>query len=139
MATDHAPHTLEEKANKYFLAPSGGPLIEHSLIAMLEMAHQGIFSKELVVEKMCHAPAQLFQIEKRGFIKEGYYADLVLVAPHQKNTISDASVHYKCQWSPFSGTTFSHAVTHTLINGQVVFEKGFINPNRSGMPLTFNR
>ena len=139
VATDHAPHALEEKNNDYFQCPSGGPLVEHSLIVMLEMAQQGVFSTEMVVEKMCHAPAQLFQIEKRGFINEGYYADLVLVAPHQKNTISDESVLYKCQWSPFSGTTFSHRVTHTIINGHVAYENGEINPERAAMPLTFNR
>lgn len=139
VATDHAPHTIEEKNNDYFQCPSGGPLIEHSLIAMLEMAQQGIFSKELVVEKMCHAPARLFQIEKRGFIKEGYYADLVLVAPNQKNTIHDESVHYKCQWSPFSGNTFSHRVTHTIVNGHIAYEDGRINPTRYAMPLVFNR
>ncbi|SFE18878.1 dihydroorotase [Thermophagus xiamenensis] len=139
VATDHAPHTIEEKNNDYFQCPSGGPLIEHSLIAMLEMAQLGIFSKELVVEKMCHAPARLFQIEKRGFIKEGYYADLVLVTPNQKNTIHDESVHYKCQWSPFSGTTFSHRVTHTIVNGHIAYEDGRINPTRYAMPLVFNR
>lgn len=139
VATDHAPHTIEEKNNDYFQCPSGGPLIEHSLIAMLEMAQLGIFSKELVVEKMCHAPARLFQIEKRGFIKEGYYADLVLVTPNQKNTIHDESVHYKCQWSPFSGTTFSHRVTHTIVNGHIAYEVGRINPTRYAMPLVFNR
>ena len=139
VATDHAPHTIEEKNNDYFQCPSGGPLIEHSLIAMLEMAQQGIFSKELMVEKMCHAPARLFQIEKRGFIKEGYYADLVLVAPNQKNTIHDESVHYKCQWSPFSGTTFSHRVTHTIVNGHIAYENGRVNPTRYAMPLEFNR
>lgn len=139
VATDHAPHTIEEKNNDYFQCPSGGPLIEHSLIAMLEMAQQGIFSKELVVEKMCHAPARLFQIEKRGFIKEGYYADLVLVTPNQKNTIHDESVHYKCQWSPYSGTTFSHRVTHTIVNGHIAYEVGRINPTRYAMPLVFNR
>lgn len=139
VATDHAPHTIEEKNNDYFQCPSGGPLIEHSLISMLEMAQQGIFSKELVVEKMCHAPARLFQIEKRGFIKEGYYADIVLIAPNQMNTIHDESVHYKCQWSPFSGTTFSHRVTHTIVNGHIAYENGRVNPTRYAMPLEFNR
>ncbi len=139
VATDHAPHTLEEKSNPYFKAPSGGPLVEHSLTAMLEMAGQGIFTKEMVIDKMCHAPAKMFAIEKRGFIREGFYADLVLIAPNQKNIIEDASVHYKCKWSPFSGTTFSHRVTHTFINGLPAFENGQLNDEKHGMPLKFNR
>jgi dihydroorotase len=110
IATDHAPHTLEEKNNTYFKAPSGGPLVQHSLVAMMEMADQGIFTKELVVEKMSHAPAVLFRVEKRGFIREGYYADLVLLNPKAHETVKDESVKYKCGWSPFSGTTFKHAV-----------------------------
>lgn len=139
VATDHAPHTLDEKNNNYFNAPSGGPLVEHSLIAMLEMAAQGIFPKELVVEKMCHAPARMFNIDRRGFIKEGYYADLALIVPGQKNTISDESVHYKCRWSPFSGTTFSHKVTHTIINGRIVYEKGQFATEPESMSLQFIR
>ena len=139
VATDHAPHTLDEKNNNYFNAPSGGPLVEHSLIAMLEMAAQGIFPKELVVEKMCHAPARMFNIDRRGFIKEGYYADLALIVPDQKNIISDESVHYKCRWSPFSGTTFSHKVTHTIINGRIVYEKGQFATEPESMSLQFIR
>lgn len=139
VATDHAPHTLNEKNNTYFKAPSGGPLVEHSLLAMLEMAQKGIFSKELVIDKMCHAPSKLFQVEKRGFIREGYYADLVLVTPNQQNTIEDNSVHYKCKWSPFSGTTFSHRVTHTFVNGYLAFENGKLNAEKHGKPLIFNR
>ncbi|WP_016775961.1 dihydroorotase [Anaerophaga thermohalophila] len=139
VATDHAPHTLDEKNNNYFNAPSGGPLVEHSLIAMLEMAEQGIFPKELVVEKMCHAPARMFNIDRRGFVKEGYYADLALIAPEQMNTISDESVHYKCKWSPFSGITFSHKVTHTIINGLIIYEKGQFATEPESMSLQFIR
>lgn len=139
VATDHAPHTLEEKNNNYFQAPSGGPLVQHSLQAMLELSVQGIFTKEMVVEKMCHAPADLFGVEKRGYIQEGYFADLVIIDPHQKETVEDTSVHYKCGWSPFSGTTFSHRITHTFVNGHPAYANGVINRNQNGMMLTFNR
>ena len=139
VATDHAPHTLDEKNNSYFHAPSGGPLVQHSLQAMLELSAKGVFTKEMVVDKMCHAPARLFGIEKRGFIREGYFADLVLVAPDQQELVEDASVHYKCGWSPFSGTSFSHRITHTFVNGYPVYADGTINRNQQGMMLTFNR
>lgn len=139
VATDHAPHTSAEKNNRYFQAPSGGPLVQHSLQAMLELSQQGIFTKELVVEKMCHAPAKLFGVEKRGFIKEGYYADLIIVSPNQKELVEDTSVHYKCGWSPFSGTTFSHKITHTFVNGHLAFSNGKINRDQKGMMLTFKR
>lgn len=137
VATDHAPHTLEEKNNNYFKAPSGGPLVQHALIAMLEMAEQGIFTRELVVEKMSHAPATLFRIEKRGYIREGYYADLVLLNPNANETITDESVRYKCGWSPFSGTTFKHAVKNTWVNGQLVYENGIIHSKQKGERLVF--
>ncbi|WP_291862221.1 dihydroorotase [Marinilabilia sp.] len=139
VATDHAPHTAEEKNKSYFQAPSGGPLVQHSLQAMLELSQQGIFTKELIVEKMCHAPAKLFGVEKRGFIREGYYADLVIVSPNQKELVEDASVHYKCGWSPFSGTTFSHKITHTFVNGHLAYSNGKINRDQKGMMLTFKR
>ncbi len=139
VATDHAPHALDEKNNSYFHAPSGGPLVQHSLQAMLELSAKGVFTKEMVVDKMCHAPARLFGIEKRGFIREGYFADLVLVAPDQQELVEDASVHYKCGWSPFSGTSFSHRITHTFVNGYPVYADGTINRNQQGMMLTFNR
>ena len=139
VATDHAPHTLEEKNNSYFKAPSGGPLVQHSLSAMLELSKQGIFSKELIIDKMCHAPALLYGVEKRGFIKEGYFADLVLVSPDQEESVNDASVFYKCGWSPFSGTTFSHKITHTFVNGHLAYSNGILNRDKNGMRLTFNR
>ncbi len=138
VATDHAPHTLEEKQQGYFISPSGGPLIQHSLIAMLEMVDQGVFTKEMVVEKMCHAPATLFRIEKRGFIREGYFADLVIVDPKAPQTIVDSEVLYKCKWSPFSGTTLQNSVTHTWVNGQLVFENGTIHEGIKGQRLSFN-
>lgn len=139
VATDHAPHALDEKNYSYFHAPSGGPLVQHSLQAMLELSAKGVFTKEMVVDKMCHAPARLFGVEKRGFIREGYFADLVLVAPDQQELVEDASVHYKCGWSPFSGTSFSHRITHTFVNGYPVYADGTINRNQQGMMLTFNR
>lgn len=138
VATDHAPHTLDEKQQGYFISPSGGPLIQHSLIAMLELVDQGVFTKELLVEKMCHAPATLFRIEKRGFIREGYFADLVIVDPKAPQTIVDSEVLYKCKWSPFSGTTPQNSVTHTWVNGQLVFENGTIHEGIKGQRLSFN-
>jgi dihydroorotase len=139
VATDHAPHTLEEKSNTYFNAPSGGPLVEHSLIAMMEMASKGIFSKEMVIDKMCHAPAKLFQVEKRGFIREGYFADLVILSPETPTLVSDESVHYKCQWSPFSGIRFSHKVMHTFVNGHLAYSNGTFDESKTGNSLKFNR
>lgn len=137
IATDHAPHTLEEKKQSYFKAPSGGPLVQHALIAMLEKAKQGLISIERVVEKMAHAPAILFQIEKRGFIREGYFADLVVV--EQKNNFVDKSnILYQCGWSPFEGTNFSHSVTKTFVNGNLVWDNAIIEVG-IGKRLTFNR
>ncbi|HKK81261.1 MAG TPA: dihydroorotase, partial [Prolixibacteraceae bacterium] len=117
VATDHAPHTIEEKENTYFKCPSGGPLVQHSLPVMLEMVSQGVFSYEQVVTKMCHAPAQLFNIENRGFIRKGYKADLVLVSTRNAWKVERESIEYKCKWSPFEGTTFNHKVEYTFVNG----------------------
>ncbi len=139
VATDHAPHTLEEKTNTYFKAPSGGPLVQHSLPAMLEMSRQGKISVEKTVEKMCHAPARLFRIRERGFLREGYYADLVLVDPEKPSTVTTGNLHYKCGWSPFEGVTFSHSVTHTFVNGALVFHNGTIFPEVRGKRLLFDR
>ena len=138
VATDHAPHTLKEKNNNYFNAPSGGPLIQHSLIAMMEMAEKGIFTKEMVVDKMSHAPATLFKIKKRGFIRKGYYADLVLLDPKANETVTDETVRYKCKWSPFSGTRFTHAVKKTWVNGNLVYNDGNINTSKKGKRLLFD-
>ena len=137
IATDHAPHTLEEKQNSYFKAPSGGPLVQHSLVAMLELSQQGRLSPEMVVEKMCHAPARLFRVKERGFIREGYFADLVLVNPADEWCVSPENILYKCGWSPFEGTSFSHRVTHTFINGELAYENGVINPEVRGRRLEF--
>jgi dihydroorotase len=139
VATDHAPHTLQEKQNTYFKTPSGGPLVQHSLVAMLELCKEGKITVEQVVTKMCHAPADLFKINKRGYIREGYFADLVIVNPSSPWTVSTNNLFYKCGWSPFTGTTFSSQIIQTLVNGQVVFDRGQFDDSHKGMRLTFNR
>ncbi len=139
VATDHAPHTLEEKAKPYYQAPSGGPMVQHSLIAMLEFYHRKKISLEQVVEKMCHNPALLFQVEKRGFIREGYFADLVLVHLQDKWTVEKSGLYYKCGWSPMEGEEFSSRVMTTFVNGHKVFEKDTFNESKKGKRLTFNR
>lgn len=139
VATDHAPHTLQEKEHSYFKAPSGGPLVQHSLTAMLEMSKKGLISVERVVEKMCHAPADLFRIDRRGYIREGYYADLVLVDPAHQWVVSPENILYKCGWSPFEGMSFSHQVTATFVNGCLVYAEGEIVSENIGKRLTFNR
>jgi dihydroorotase len=137
IATDHAPHTLEEKNNTYFKAPSGGPLVQHSLVAMLEMSRKGFISVEKVIQKMCHAPADLFRIDRRGYIREGYFADLVLVDPNQSWMVSSENILYKCGWSPFEGVEFSHSVVSTFVNGELVFDNGEIKNNVLGSRLGF--
>ncbi len=139
IATDHAPHTLEEKHQVYTKAPSGGPLVQHGLLAMLEATHHGILSLEKLVEKMCHNPAILFQIEKRGFIKKGYYADLVLVDLESPQMVTKDTILYKCGWSPFEGTTFNSEITHTFVNGVLMYNQGEFNEENKGVQLTFNR
>lgn len=139
VATDHAPHTIEEKNNSYFKSPSGGPLLQHSLVTMLELASQGVFSYEKVIEKMCHLPALLFNVIDRGFIREGYKADLVLIDPNQNWEVNQDNILYKCGWSPFEGQTFKHKVTHTFVNGNLVYNKGEFNENSKGERLLFSR
>ena len=139
VATDHAPHTLAEKQNTYFKTPSGGPLVQHSLAAMFEFCHKGLLKPETVVTKMCHAPAEIFHIEKRGFIREDYYADLVLVDPDSPWTVCNSNILYKCGWSPFTGMTFHSKITHTLVNGNLVYEEGTFHGEFRGMRLKFNR
>ena len=139
LATDHAPHTLEEKSNVYTKAPSGGPLVQHAVIAILEKVKEGVISIEKAVEKMSHNPAKLFQIEKRGFIKKGYYADLVLVNTNEPQTVSKDNLLYKCGWSPFEGTTFSSTITHTFVNGNLMYNQGVFNEKTKGKRITFNR
>ena len=139
IATDHAPHLLSEKANRYFRAPSGGPSVQHSLMAMFEFVKQGKITAEKVVEKMCHAPADLFNIDNRGYIREGYYADLVIINPNKKWTVSTKNILYKCDWSPFEGTTFSNKIEKTFINGQLGYDNGVVIPGITGKRLKFNR
>jgi dihydroorotase len=139
IATDHAPHTIEEKRNNYTKAPSGGPLVQHALVALLEMYHNGKISLEKIVEKACHNPAILFQIKERGYIREGYKADLVLIDLESPWTVHKENILYKCHWSPFEGTTFKSKVTHTFVNGTLTYEN-FKFPNKSiPQRLTFNR
>ncbi|RMA66345.1 dihydroorotase [Ulvibacter antarcticus] len=139
IATDHAPHTMDEKNNVYTKAPSGGPLVQHALDALFEMHHKGYISVEKLVEKTAHNPAILFQIKDRGYIKKGYKADLVLVNPQSPWTVNKENIAYKCGWSPFEGTTFKSRVTHTFVNGILVYENGKY-PNASQPErLTFNR
>ena len=139
IATDHAPHTLEEKSENYTKAPSGAPLVQHSLLAMLEKSKEGKISLEKIVEKMCHNPAIIFEIEKRGFIREGYKADLVLVNPDKSYTVTRENVWYKCGWSPLEGTIFHHEITHTFVNGHLAYENGNFSKNRAGERLLFER
>lgn len=137
IATDHAPHTLEEKQRTYFNAPAGGPLVQHSVVAMMEFVKRGSLSIERMVQKMCHNPATLFRIEDRGFIREGYFADLVLVDAEAPWTVDANSLLAKCKWSPFEGTTFGAQITHTFVSGHLAHEEGTIREGRSGLRLAF--
>jgi len=138
IATDHAPHLLSEKEGSCLTAASGGPLVQHSLVAILQLVRQGIFTLEKVVEKMSHAPAELFRIEKRGFIRPGYFADLVLVDLNQSWTVSTDNILYKCGWSPFEGTKFDASVLQTWVNGKLVYDNGQFDETIRGKRLTFN-
>ena len=139
IATDHAPHTFEEKKQVYAKAPSGGPLVQHSLVAILEFYHEKKIILEKIAEKMCHAPAVCFQVEKRGFIREGYFADLVLVDLNKRWTVDKSNIVAKCGWSPFEGVEFSSSVTHTFVSGNLVFEKGIFFEDKKGQRLSFER
>ncbi|NQX86770.1 MAG: dihydroorotase [Flavobacteriaceae bacterium] len=139
IATDHAPHTLEEKQNSYTKAPSGGPLVQHALPALLEAYHNEKITIEKIVEKMCHNPAILFDVEKRGYIKEGYYADLVIVNPNHPWTVKKENLMYKCGWSPFEGTTFKSRISHTFVNGALVYKNFKTYDVGAAKRLTFNR
>jgi dihydroorotase len=137
IATDHAPHTLEEKAQSYLKAPSGGPLIQHSLVAMLDFYHQGKISLEKIADKMAHRVAILFRIKDRGFIREGYMADLVLVDLNSPWTVSKENILAKCGWSPFEGHTFQSRVTHTIVSGHLAYSEGVFDESKKGERLTF--
>ena len=139
IATDHAPHTLEEKNQSYLKAPSGGPLVQHAVVAMFETFHQGKISIEKIVEKMCHNPAKIFKIEKRGFIKEGYFADLVIVNSGLPWSVKKENILAKCGWSPFEGYTFKSRITHTFVNGQLVYTPFVVKNIRAGQRLLFDR
>ena len=139
IATDHAPHTLEEKQNKYSSCPSGAPLVQHSLVVMMEAYAKGKISVEKIVEKMCHNPAKLFKIENRGFIREGYFADLVIVNPHMPWNVMKENILYKCGWSPLEGTNFKSRISHTFVNGKLVYTNGKVKDILAGQRLTFNR
>ena len=139
IATDHAPHTLEEKENAYFKAPSGGPLVQHALPALFELYFQGKFSLEKIVEKTSHNVAQLYNISNRGFIRKGYFADLVLIDPDSLWKATKKNTLYKCKWSPFEGTTFKAKVKHTFVNGHHIYNNGKIDESKTGMRLNFDR
>ncbi|WP_396173526.1 dihydroorotase [Flavobacterium sp.] len=139
IATDHAPHTLEEKNQVYTKAPSGGPLVQHAVVAMFEAYHQGQISVEKIVEKMCHNPAIIFKIEKRGFIKEGFYADLVIVNPGLPWNVKKENILAKCGWSPFEGYTFKSRITHTFVNGELVYQNFKVKDVPVGKRLLFDR
>ena len=139
IATDHAPHTLEEKINSYTTCPSGGPLVQHALVAMFEAHHQGKISVEKIVEKMCHNPAKIFKIENRGFIKEGYFADIAIVNAYLPWNVKKENILYKCGWSPFEGYNFKSRVTHTFVNGKLVYANGKVKETKVGQRLLFDR
>lgn len=139
IATDHAPHTIEEKQQKYLQAPSGGPLVQHALLAMLDASASGKIPLVRVVEKMAHAVAVCFQIKDRGYLREGYFADLVLVDLNKKSTVTKDSLLYQCGWSPFEGTNFSSTIEKTFVNGALVYDNGKLTGVRAGERLAFNR
>lgn len=139
IATDHAPHTIEEKNNPYLSAPSGGPLVQHSLVGMMEKHNEGMISLETIAQKMCHNPAILFDVKDRGYLREGYFADIAIVTPNSKWTVSKANIAYKCGWSPFEGVEFSNKVTHTFVNGHLGYENGEFSKEKNAKRLEFNR
>ena len=139
IATDHAPHTLEEKSQKYLKSPSGGPLVQHALVAMLDKYHEGKISLEKIAEKMSHAVADCFQIKDRGYIKEGYFADAVLVSLENPWSVNRQNVLSKCGWSPFEGHTFRSSVLTTFVSGHPAYDRGVFDESQNGMRLTFDR
>lgn len=139
IATDHAPHTIEEKQQKYAKAPSGGPLVQHALVGMLEKVDAGMITLTHMVQKMCHNPAILFEIDRRGYIREGYYADLVVVQPKAPWMVSEQNIISLCGWSPFTGTTFRNKISKTFVNGHLAYDNGIISDQKNAMRLTFNR
>lgn len=138
IATDHAPHTIEEKENTYFKAPSGGPLVQHAVLALLEKVKEGKISLERVVEKMSHAVADCFHIDQRGYLREGYFADLVVIDPNKSSNVTKSNILYKCGWSPFEGLTFSHTIDQTYVNGKLVYTEGKVVEGNTGSRMTFH-
>jgi len=139
IATDHAPHTEEEKSKAYFQAPSGGPMVQHSLVAMLQLVKEDVFTMEKLVEKMCHHPSILFNVDKRGYIRKGYFADLVLLDLNSNWTVNKDNIEYKCNWSPLEGESFNSKVLKTFVNGNIVYDNGSFNEEIKGKRLFFNR
>lgn len=139
VATDHAPHTLEEKQLPYLKAPSGGPLVQHSVLAMFEFYKRGKISLEKIARLMSHNVADIFNISKRGYIREGYFADLVLVDPGKETEVTKESLYYKCGWSPFEGTTFHSRISKTFVSGHLVYDNGTFNESKKGLRLSFER
>ena len=139
IATDHAPHTYEEKKQDYFNSPSGGPMVQHGLQVMLDFVNKGKISLEKVVEKMCHNPAILFSVERRGFIKEGYYADLVLIDLKKDEKILKENLLYKCGWSPLEGKIFKGCITHTIVNGHLQYHNGIFSNKRNAKQIKYKR
>ena len=139
IATDHAPHTIEEKSQSYLKAPSGGPLVQHAIQAMWDLHFQGKISAEMIVQKMSHNVAELFQIKNRGFIREGYFADLVLINPKNKFTVTKSNILYKCGWSPFENHTFQVSIDKTFVNGELMYDNGKFKSDKIGKRLTFDR
>jgi dihydroorotase len=138
VATDHAPHTLDEKSQSYFKAPSGGPLVQHAMVALLELVSQGVYTLPEIVNKWSHAVAECFKIKERGYIREGYYADLVLVHPNDPWLVTRENLLYKCKWSPFEGQMFQSKIHKTWVNGNLVYDQGVINEDHKGKRLLFN-
>ena len=139
IATDHAPHLWEEKQGSCLKAASGGPIVQYSLLTMLEKAKEGEITMEKVVEKMSHAPAKLFSIKDRGFIREGYYADLVLVDPQSKHIVEKSTILSKCGWSPLEGFIFNNKIDTTIVNGNIVYRNGIVDSSFKGRAVEFER
>jgi dihydroorotase len=139
IATDHAPHSIEEKSGTYFKSMSGGPLVQHALPAMLEFHHQGKISLEKIAEKMSHHVAEIYRIKERGYIREGYFADLVLVDLNQQWQVTPKNILYKCQWSPFENQFFKSKIVKTFVNGNIVYDDGIINEGNQGKRLLFSK
>ena len=139
IATDHAPHTLEEKNNSYFSAPSGGPLVQHAMPALFQLMHEGVFSMETIVEKTSHALAECFQINKRGYLREGYFADIAIINPDADYLVEKSNILYKCGWSPFEGQKFKYSVDSTFVSGHLAWHAGKLNKKEMGKRITFNR